>query len=502
MKGYINSLSKLEFDKVLSHIQRLAGTDIGRSEIPDLQPLPSLTNIRATLRSVSEFKELLSSSALPPFDGIVDCRPFIRKATLSDATLDAPEIRSIGDLLIGSRNLKKYFSDRKEFAPGLFGVAKEVYTDTILETHINKAIDENNNILDSASKRLKEIRAAIRRLHRELSLRLESILAKYAKEDWVQDEIVTLRDGRMVIPVKVEHKNHIPGFIHTTSLSGLTVFVEPAETLNLNNEILSIQLEEAREITRILRELSGEIRDISEVLIKNVEAIGALDVLYAKARYSLDIRGVEVSIGENDGLRLENARHPLLIDQKGFEHVTPLDLILNRPRSTLVISGPNAGGKSVAIKTVGLLAVMAHSGMHVPLSEDSHLPYFERLFVDIGDEQSIENNLSTFTSHLEKIRIIAENLTEESLVLIDEVCSGTDPAEGGALASAILMEFARHRCMCIVTTHNSIIKGLAFNSNELENGSMEFDVNSMMPTYTLRVGIPGSSYGLEIAARV
>lgn len=270
MIEYFNSLVKLEFDKILSRVRTLSATELGQSSITNLKPLSALADIQGALRQVTEMKHLLESDATPPFEGIIDCRPFVKKAAIQDNVLSASELRSIGNLLTGAKNLKKYCNQRKDRIPTLDTLVLDLQIDYLLESHINNAIDQNNEVIDTASKELKRIRHLIRKLYEDLRKHFRVILQKYAKEDWVQDEIITLRDGRLVIPVKMEHKNHIPGFIHNTSISGLTAFIEPAETLELNNGILSLRLEEQREIESILRDLTRQVYSQSEELNQNL----------------------------------------------------------------------------------------------------------------------------------------------------------------------------------------------------------------------------------------
>jgi DNA mismatch repair protein MutS2 len=306
----------------------------------------------------------------------------------------------------------------------------------------------------------------------------------------------------MVIPVKVEHKNHVPGFIHSASASGATVFIEPTETLDLNNDIRSLQFQEQREVERILRELTGQIGDQREALLGNLDILAELDALQARAKYSIEILGVAPEITTNGAIRLQRARHPVLLIHHGVQGTVPLDLELGRTFTTLLISGPNAGGKSVAMKCLGVLVLMAQCGLHIPAGEDSSLRVFRKIFVDIGDEQSIESDLSTFSSHLTHLKEITAAADGDSLVLIDEIGTGTDPSEGGAIAAAVLEFLTARGALTIATTHHGALKVFAHETPGIENGAMEFDQSTLTPTYRFRPNIPGSSYALEMADRL
>jgi DNA mismatch repair protein MutS2 len=306
----------------------------------------------------------------------------------------------------------------------------------------------------------------------------------------------------MVIPVKVEHKHRVPGFIHSASSSGATVFIEPAETLELNNEIRSLQFLEQREMERILRALTAQVGTQRDTLLLSLDLLADLDCLQARARYSLECLGMEPEVGESGPLILEQARHPLLLGLHGRAATVPLDVSLGEHASTLVISGPNAGGKSVALKCVGMLVAMAQAGLHIPASPGSRIRIVRSMFVDIGDDQSIESDLSTFSSHLRNLKEIAEQADEHTLVLIDEIGTGTDPAEGGAIAAALLELLTRRGALTVATTHHSALKVFAHETPGVVNGAMEFDRTTLQPTYRFRPGVPGSSYALEMAARL
>ncbi len=371
-----------------------------------------------------------------------------------------------------------------------------------MEYNIVECIDEDGHIRDSASKDLKRIRQDLISTAETLRKRLSSILTRVSEKDFLQEEIITTRDGRMVVPVKAEHKNHVPGFIHSSSASGATVFIEPAETLDLNNALTELQLSEQREIARILGELTVQVRAIRSQLEPTIALLATLDLTFAKAKYSIEVIGNPPAISTAPRLRLFQARHPVMLQRHRREEVIPFDLELGGDIRTLVITGPNAGGKSVAMKSIGLLALCAQSGLHIPAAPESELCVFESVFVDIGDEQSIENDLSTYSSHLLRMRDILFGATDRSLVLIDEIGAGTDPAEGGALAASILHDLTWRGSTTVATTHHGMLKAFAHETKGVSNASMEFDQETLKPTYRFRFGVPGSSYALELAKRL
>jgi DNA mismatch repair protein MutS2 len=306
----------------------------------------------------------------------------------------------------------------------------------------------------------------------------------------------------MVIPVKAEQKHSVPGFIHSSSASGLTVFIEPAATLSLNNEIRELHFKEQREIEKILRTLTIQVREVSSELLQSLEILKDLDLIYAKAKYSIEIKGNKPFLKEYGSIKIVEARHPILLLRHPREKVIPLSMELGNGYSTLLITGPNAGGKSVAMKTVGVLVLMLQCGIHIPASPDSEFPVFKKLYVDIGDDQSIENDLSTFSSHITMLREILNSADDHSLILIDEIGAGTDPVEGGALAAVILAQLTKVGAFTIATTHQVTLKAFVHETEGMENGAMEFDQATLTPTFNFRFGVPGSSYALEIARRL
>jgi DNA mismatch repair protein MutS2 len=426
----------------------------------------------------------------------------LQKSGLEGSVLAARDIAQVGSTMSAARTTRSFLAKRRDAHPLVWALADGLHVDKVLEFNIERAVEESGAVRANASRELESIRRAIGDRSDELRKRLEGILRGVSDLGFSQEEIITTREGRMVIPVKVEHKKHVPGFIHSASASGATVFIEPTETLELNNEIRSLQFQEQREVERILRELTGQIGEQRDALLRNLDLLAALDALQAKAKYSIEILGVAPAITIGGPVRLQKARHPVLLIHHGMQGAVPLDLEIGGSYSTLVISGPNAGGKSVAMKCLGVIVLMAQAGLHIPAGPESTLRVFRRMFVDIGDEQSIESDLSTFSSHLAHLKEITTGADAESLVLIDEIGTGTDPSEGGAIAAAVLEYLTARGALTIATTHHGALKVFAHETPGIENGAMEFDQATLTPTYRFHAGVPGSSYALEMADRL
>ncbi|MBX2993106.1 MAG: endonuclease MutS2 [Bacteroidetes bacterium] len=502
MGHFDQALEKLEFDKILKRILRYASSDPGRDLVSRITLLTSLEQVRCELQRVNELKKLLEQESALPLDGIYPTREAVAKSSIDGTVLTPKELWHTLSTLRAARVLRQFIGKRREAYPLLWEIAEPLHIDRVLEYNLDQAIDENGNVKGDASKELLSIRRTLADKYEETKKRLATILRNVADLGFAQDEIITTREGRMVIPVKAEHKNRVHGFIHSASASGATVFIEPSDTLDLNNEIRNLQFQEQREIERILRELTIQVGHIRDQLLANSAILAELDLLHAKAKYSIEILGVAPEVTETGPLKFVEARHPILLQSHGRDGTVPLNLELGSSYNTLVISGPNAGGKSVAMKSVGLLTLMAQCGMHIPASDQSVLRIFKDMFVDIGDEQSIENDLSTFSSHLRNLKAIDEQAGSNSLVLIDEIGSGTDPAEGGAIAAAILESLTKRGTYTIATTHHSSLKVFAHNTEGVENGAMEFDQTTLTPTFKFTPAIPGSSYALEMAQRI
>ena len=502
MIEFRSAAEKLEFRKILNRLQAYASSDLGKHAAEHAEPLQSLAEVELELDLVDEMKRLLESDDPLPIDGLKDIREPLQRTNAENSILLASDLLPIASTLQTSRNIRSFVQKRSDSYRRLAELTDKIVINKILEYNITEAIDENGLVKDSASKELRAVRGEIVSMYESLRKQLVRILKEVSEQGFTQDDIITTREGRMVIPVKSEQKKSVPGFVHSSSASGSTVFVEPVETLSLNNEIRELHFREQREIERILRTLTAQVREVRGDIAEGLVILEHLDLIYAKARYSIEIKGNKPHLKESGSLKISEARHPVLLLKHPREKVIPLSIEIGGNVGTLLITGPNAGGKSVAMKTVGMLVLMLQSGLHVPASPDSEFPMFTKLFVDIGDDQSIEDDLSTFSSHILRLKTIIESADNESLVLIDEIGAGTDPVEGGALAAAILRRLTRAGAVTIATTHQVSLKAFAHESDRMENGAMEFDQRSLTPTYRFRMGVPGSSYALEIARRL
>ena len=494
-------LEKLEFPKILQYISVYSVTEKGKKIVQALTPSFSSPEFITEGNLVSEAKEILIKDIHPPLIYLTDLETSLSKSKIEGAVLESKKILEILSLIISSRNFVHYLKSNSEVAPGLLKLTDDLFVDKVLEHHIQKVINENGEIKENASPRLSEIRRDIRDKHEEL-IRLVNRITKALKEkELVREDYITLRDGRVVVPVKAEHKRHIRGFIHSESATGQTVYIEPEETLEMNNDIVSLSFEERREIERILRELTAKIGSVAEELKSAHDTIGYLDSVFAKAKYSIEIIGSFPQVDKSKPIVIQDARHPILIKKLGRDKTVSLNLE-NKGWNVIVITGPNAGGKTVVLKTIGLLSLMLQSGIHIPASPDSNFHKFNNILVDIGDEQSIEDDLSTFSSHLSNIKTILLSADSDSLVLLDEVGTGTDPSEGSALAVAVLLMLQKRNALVFASTHHGSLKLIAHDQDGFENAAMEFDSQNLKPTYMFKQGIPGSSYAFEIARRI
>ena len=503
MREHLQSFAKLEFGKVKQRIAGLCLSDLGREHSGNLAPLSDATAITHRLDLVSQMKLLLESDDALPLDHLFDVRISLQRSAIADFILPPEELRHISLVIATGVRIQRYFAaQRKSAYPLLAAIVGQYQPEKLLQFNIDRTIDEAGQVRDAASKELSRLRREIREKQSALQKTLENIFKTIPNREWIQEEIITTREGRGVIPVKVEYKNQVPGFIHSSSSSGATVYIEPAATLDLNNDIRTAHFAEQREIDRLLKELTQQVRGSAENLRQMTEVLGSLDFILAKAKYSVELKGSAPVVTDDGTLQLRSAYHPILLQKSRHQRVVPLDLSLGGEVNTIIITGPNAGGKSVAMKTVGLLSILAQAGCHIPASPESVIRIFNDLYVDMGDEQSIEKDLSSFSSHLQNLKYIAGNADSRSLVLIDEIGSGTDPLEGSAIAAAILETLTDRGCSVIATTHHGSLKSFAFEHPHIENGAMEFDQSTLSPTYRFKYGVPGSSYAIEMAERM
>ncbi|MBE3586694.1 MAG: endonuclease MutS2 [Thermoanaerobacter sp.] len=490
------TLKRLEYDKVLEHLARYTISPLGRERIFSLRPVTDRQAIHTMLAQTTQARELLRLEPGADFGGWHDIRQYLQRV-VRGAVLEPQELFETGQTLGACRRIRKFFAERPGRYPLLEEIALTVGNFTELEKKIARAILPGGEIADDASAALSTIRRRLQRAQQQVKEQLESIVRSPAYQKYLQDPIVTIREGRYVVPVKQEYRSQVPGIIHDQSASGATLFIEPMAVVESNNEVRRLQVMEKQEIERILGELSRAVAARGEELAQSLEALGQLDFILARARYSEHLDAVEPRLLPAPRLNLRQARHPLLTGE-----VVPISVHLGYQFDTLVITGPNTGGKTVTLKTIGLLALMAQSGLHIPVAEGSELGVFNAIFADIGDEQSIEQSLSTFSSHLTNIVGILNQAGPGSLVLLDELGAGTDPDEGAALAQAILERLHEMGARTVATTHYSQLKNFAFTRERVENASVEFDAVTLKPTYRLLIGKPGASNAFEIARRL
>ncbi|MGL4850090.1 MAG: endonuclease MutS2 [Clostridium sp.] len=487
----------LEFDKVLEILKGYAKTTGGKRLIQNLAPYNNKYEASNVLIETNEALNIIEIKGKAPFEGLRDCYEAILRAS-KGGTLSIEEILHIGSMLRVTREFKEYASFKEE------GIKHEKIEDLAsilvsiksLEEEIEKAIIGEDEISDSASNTLYKIRKELKSRNYSVRDKINSYVK--STSEYLQENLYTMRGDRYVLPVRAEFKNKVNGIIHDQSSTGATVFIEPMEIVNLNNEIKELSLKEKAEINRILKEFSMKISDNKEVLKADNKILGILDFIFAKGAYARDIKGSMPKINEDRSFNLMDARHPL-IDEKV---VVESDIYMNKEINAFMITGPNTGGKTVTLKTIGLMHMMALSGILIPVSEGSSIGMFEKIYAAIGEEQSIEQNLSTFSSHMKSVIRILEEAKLGDLVLFDEIGSGTDPIEGAALAMGIVEELKSRGVKIALTTHYSELKGYALETEDVINASVEFDVRTLKPTYRLIVGIPGKSNAFEISRRL
>jgi DNA mismatch repair protein MutS2 len=489
-------LEKVEFPLIREKLGRLAASSLGRELALALEPVSDLELIVQRQQETTEARSILRSFSRVPLEGISNIRPSLRKTKVG-ASLELRELLAVADVLAAGRRLQKFFEPLGEVSPLLQKYAAEIQNFPDLEKRIRDAIVSEEELADRASAELYRIRRQIASINTRIKERLDSIVRASTMQKFLQEPIVTIRENRYVIPVKQEYRNQVAGIVHDQSGSGATLFIEPMAVVELNNRLRECQAAEKREVERILAELSQAVAQVADVIQNNLSVLARLDFAFAKARYSLELDGVEPRFNQEGYIDLPQARHPLLEGE-----VVPIDLYLGRDFHILVITGPNTGGKTVTLKTLGLLAVMAQAGLHLPAAPGAETAVFDQVFVDIGDEQSIEQSLSTFSGHMKNIIDILTRCTARSLVLLDELGAGTDPTEGAALGMAILHNLHARQTRVVATTHYSELKTFAYKYPRVENASVEFNVETLAPTYNLLIGVPGSSNAFAIARRL
>lgn len=494
-------LDKLEFNNIKERLANFTYTIYGKELALNLEPSSSKIKVKGML---DETKEALHASNLKgnfPISEIVDVSLYIKRLE-SGHTLNAKGLLDMQNILRISRELLEYFKDLKddELVDNPFTILSDyfssLYSNKDVELKVRNSIVSEDMIADDASNKLKSIRRNKKSLEADIKSKLNSLIHSNEYSKYIMDSLVTIRDSRFVIPVKEEYRNNIKGFIHDTSSSGSTVYIEPMSVFELNNKISDLIVEENKEIEKILEELSSLFMPIVTYLKRDIEIIGKLDFINAKAKLAISMDSTMPTIS-ND-INLLKARHPLIDKEK----VVPIDIYVGDSFSTLVITGPNTGGKTVSLKTVGIISLMAQSGLFIPANDNSRIKVFDNIFADIGDEQSIEESLSTFSSHITNIIKIVKNINANSLVLVDELGSGTDPIEGANLAISLLEFFHNKGAITVATTHYHEIKNYCIVNDGYENASCEFDIEKLEPTYHLLIGIPGKSNAFAISRRL
>ena len=498
-----HSIEILEFNKVLSTIRGKCLTPYGAEKVDALKPLFVRKEIRLKQQALSEMKDIINFGTPFPLYRTDECRAFIHKTTVENHFIEPKEILIILQLVSISNELHKYNKDDRDNFPLIANYLTELRAFPELKKEIETAIDPDGAIKDSASKKLRSIRSELSESKRKIVNTLNQFLSKQSKQTGWQDDIVTMRNDRYVIGIPTNNYQADMGILHDRSQTGATFYIEPKETVETNNKINMLYQEERMEIQRILKVITKEIGNRSESLISNADIIGTLDSFHACANFSNQIKGNSPIINEEPSFNFLNVKHPLLMLQFSDQSkVIPNTIALNDNRQAILITGPNTGGKTILLKTVGLSILMAQSGLHISCDEKSECGIFHEIFSDIGDEQSIELSLSTFSSHIKNIIGGLHGANSNTLILFDEIGAGTDPNEGSALAEATILYVIERNARMIVTTHYSQLKTLAMEYPELENGSLEFNRETLTPTYKLQVGIPGSSYAVEIAERL
>ncbi len=490
------AIKTLEFDKVKAMLAQKAGTFLGKQAIGELRIESDFMKVQRLLEETAEAVRILDEGKRFPFGGAFNIEAEVRRAQLG-STLLPEELLHVMTTAAAIRSMKQFLAENEENAPALQDYGRDMQIFSRLEKQIEQAIDDHGEIKDNASPKLNGLRNAIVIAKNRVKEKLDSILHDPNNQKYFMDNLVTMRGDRYVIPIKQEYKMNFPGIVHDQSGTGATLFIEPMAVVNLNNDIKRYVAEEREEVERILRQLTQNVGQEAEALLASLERFTALDVICAKAYLAQEQHAVRPMLSVNGGVDIVQGRHPLL----NQDTVVPLDVQLGEKFSMLLITGPNTGGKTVALKAVGIFALMAQTGMFIPASS-AKLPVFRAVYADIGDEQSIEQSLSTFSGHMTNLISILKEVRERDLVLVDEICAGTDPNEGAALAMSILEHLHENKVLTMVTTHYSELKTFAYGHEGMENASVEFDPVSLRPTYRLLMGVPGSSNAFNISRRL
>lgn len=498
-------LSKLEFDKVLNLAVEECVGDLAKSEMLEIKPITDPIAIRRLLKEVTEMKNSMLANDIMPMNAYEDISNDLRMLSIDGYVLSIEGLQRINKTLRGFAGIFRFFDfERQEVYPSLFNILRPYEYSEELTKAIDSVIDEEGKIRPNASPALARIRKSVGNKQRELDKKFKYIIAEYKSKGWLSDSVESIRNSRRVLSVPSEHKRKIKGIIHDESSTGQTTFIEPEDIIQINNDIFDLEMAERQEIYRLLKELSALLHPHAEILASYQDLLVQIDIIFAKARLALQMDGLAPRLKNKMFFGIMEGYHPLLLlkNKKAGEVTVPFDLNLLYDNRMLLVSGPNAGGKSIFMKAVGLLQIMMQSGFLLPVREDTQLGIFEKLFVDIGDQQSLEDDLSTYSSRLTNMKTFLKESDNKTLVLIDEFGSGTDPKSGGAIAEAILDDLNKKKVFGILTTHYSNLKVFAFNTKGIVNGAMYFDNETLDPTYELKIGRPGSSYAFEIAQKI
>lgn len=492
-------LKTLEFDKIRSQLVEHTSSSLGREKAVALLPSVDFDEVSRLQEETDEAAKVLRLKGNIPLGGIHDIRPHVKRSQIG-GTLSPLELVQVASTVHASRQMKRFVEDLQEVTevPILLSYTEGIIVLANLEESIRNAIDEGGEVLDGASEALRSLRQQMRTRESRVREKLESMIRSSSASKMLSDAIITIRNDRFVIPVKQEYRSHYGGIIHDQSSSGQTLFIEPQSVVQLNNELQNIRVKEQQEIERILSELSALTAEHHDELLEIVVIMAELDFMFAKARYGSKIKGSKPIVNDEGRINLFQARHPLI----SIDEVVPNSITLGSDYTTIVITGPNTGGKTVTLKTVGLCTLMAQAGLQIPALDGSEIAVFGSVYADIGDEQSIEQSLSTFSSHMVNIVEILNKVDYNSLVLFDELGAGTDPQEGAALAISILDEVYKRGARVIATTHYPELKAYGYNREGVINASVEFDVETLSPTYKLLIGVPGRSNAFEISKRL
>ncbi|MCS7253511.1 MAG: endonuclease MutS2 [Armatimonadota bacterium] len=489
-------LSLLEFDKVVGIVLSHAQTAIGKELIASLKPSSCFEEVMRRLTETTAVRRWFERHGAPPIGAVRDVRGEIERAR-HGAVLEPWELLAIAGTLSAALDVKAELKRHGELPEPLASLSEEISDLKWLVQHIRMCIDERGNVVDDASGRLRQVRNRLRSLRETILGKLHALLVEPGIQHAIQEPIITIRGGRYCIPIKASHRHAVKGVVHDKSSSGLTLFVEPESIVELGNEFRELQLDEEREVQRILRGLTDDVVKSLPEIERVMRSIARIDMLFALAEFSRAMKCVEPEVHPDGATVLLGARHPLL-----GEAAVPIDVRVGGDFNALIITGPNMGGKTVTLKTIGLLTLMAQAGMHIPAKEGSRIRVFQKVFADIGEEQSIELSLSSFSSHMLNIATMLEHADNKALILIDELGAGTDPEEGAALSKAILKRLCEMGAVVVCTTHLGEVKAFAQGHPNFMNASMQFDPQTLQPTYKLVMGSPGASYALIIARRL